>query len=70
MELIGDLATTWSHAEIREYLNSFLLRKNEEMNLVSKFLSLSGGERVCLSLASIAARLLKLLRLDENPIIY
>lgn len=63
VELISEVAQTWSHAEIREHLNSFLLRKNEEVNLASNYLS--GGERVRLSLALIAARPPKLLLLDE-----
>ncbi len=63
VELISEVAQTWSHAEIREHLNSFLLGKNEEVNLASNYLS--GGERVRLSLALIAARPPKLLLLDE-----
>ena len=63
VELISEVAPTWSQVEIREHLNSFLLRKNEEVNLQSNYLS--GGERVRLSLALIATRPPKLLLLDE-----
>lgn len=54
---------TWSHAEIRRHLNDFLFRKNEEINATVG--QLSGGERVRLCLASIAALTPKLLILDE-----
>lgn len=60
---IEDLAPNWSHAEIRRHLNDFLFRKNEEVNaLVS---TLSGGEKVRLTLAQIAAKTPHLLILDE-----
>jgi ATPase subunit of ABC transporter with duplicated ATPase domains len=50
-------------AELRNFLNQFLFRKNEEVNkLVS---SLSGGEKARLSLAMIALQQPKLLILDE-----
>ena len=48
---------------MRNHLNSFLLRKNEEVNLASKYLS--GGEKARLSLALIAAKPPQLLILDE-----
>ena len=52
-----------THAEIRQHLNDFLFRKNEEVNaLVS---SLSGGEKARLCLAQIAAKTPRLLILDE-----
>ncbi|MCW8397959.1 ATP-binding cassette domain-containing protein [Legionella sp. PATHC038] len=52
-----------SYTEIREHLNDFLFRKNEEVNaLVS---TLSGGEKARLSLAQIAAITPKMLILDE-----
>ena len=63
VELISDLIPDWSHAEIRDHLNGFLLRKNEEVNLATKYVS--GGEKVRLSLALIAAKPPKLLLLDE-----
>ncbi len=63
VEIIYAVMPTWSHAEIRDHLNSFLLRKNEEVNLPTQYLS--GGEKVRLSLALIAARPPKLLLLDE-----
>lgn len=63
VELVKELLPDWTHAEIRDHLNSFLLRKNEEVNILSKHLS--GGEKVRLSLALIAAQIPKLLLLDE-----
>jgi ATPase subunit of ABC transporter with duplicated ATPase domains len=63
LETIQDLMPTWSHADIRRHLNDFLFRKNEEVTaLVS---TLSGGERVRLSLAQIGACTPKLLLMDE-----
>jgi ATPase subunit of ABC transporter with duplicated ATPase domains len=52
-----------SHAEIRAHLNDFLFRKNEEVLISVK--NISGGEKVRLSLALIAAAPPKLLILDE-----
>lgn len=63
LEVIQDCVLNWSHAEIRKHLNDFLFRKNEEIN--TTVLSLSGGEKVRLSLAQIAANTPKLLILDE-----
>lgn len=52
-----------NNAEIRNHLNLFLLRKNEEVNIKSKYLS--GGEKARLSLAIIAINPPQLLLLDE-----
>jgi ATPase subunit of ABC transporter with duplicated ATPase domains len=62
LETIAELVD-WSHAEIRCHLNDFLFRKNEEVQ--AKVHQLSGGEKVRLSLAQIAAKTNKLLILDE-----
>jgi ATPase subunit of ABC transporter with duplicated ATPase domains len=63
LETISELAPTWPHTEVRRHLNDFLFCKNEEVyTLVS---TLSGGEKVRLSLAQIAAKTPKLLILDE-----
>jgi ATPase subunit of ABC transporter with duplicated ATPase domains len=60
---IQEMVPTWSHGEVRRFLNDFLFRKNGEVNaLVS---TLSGGEKARLSLAQIAARTPRLLILDE-----
>jgi ATPase subunit of ABC transporter with duplicated ATPase domains len=55
--------SSWTHAEVRCHLNDFLFRKNEEVNAVVE--QLSGGEKVRLCLAQIAAQTPKLLLLDE-----
>lgn len=60
---IVSLAPHWNCQEIRRHLNDFLFRKNEEVELIAK--DLSGGEKVRLSLAIIAAKTPKLLLLDE-----
>jgi len=62
LETIAELVD-WTHAEIRRHLNDFLFRKNEEVH--AKVNQLSGGEKVRLSLAQIAASTQKLLILDE-----
>ena len=53
----------WKKDEIRKHLNDFLFRKNEEV--YNKVAEISGGERVRLTLALIAATTPKLLMLDE-----
>ncbi|MDR0662110.1 MAG: ATP-binding cassette domain-containing protein [Holosporales bacterium] len=64
LEVIAEAGpSSWSQAEIRKHLNSFLFRKNEEVNTSVK--QLSGGEKARLSLAQIAARPPRLLILDE-----
>jgi ATPase subunit of ABC transporter with duplicated ATPase domains len=62
-ETISACVPTWSHAEIRCHLNDFLFRKNEEVNM--RVEQLSGGEKVRLCLAHIAALTPKMLILDE-----
>lgn len=62
-ETIAACVPTWSHAEVRCHLNNFLFRKNEEVNMLVE--QLSGGEKVRLCLAHIAAMTPKLLILDE-----
>lgn len=63
LETIATLTPNWPQAQIRRHLNTFLFRKNEEVNaLVS---TLSGGEKARLSLACIAAKTPTLLILDE-----
>jgi ATPase subunit of ABC transporter with duplicated ATPase domains len=62
LEIIQD-KVDWPHNQIRQHLNTFLFRKNEEVN--AQVETLSGGEKARLSLAQIAARIPKLLILDE-----
>ena len=62
-ETISACVPTWSHAEVRCHLNDFLFRKNEEVNM--RVEQLSGGEKVRLCLAHIAALTPKMLILDE-----
>ena len=62
-ENIANIAPHWQPQEIRRHLNDFLFRKNEEVNAIAE--NLSGGEKVKLSLAIIAAKTPKLLILDE-----
>ena len=63
LEYMANLAPALSHAELRNFLNQFLFRKNEEINKLIQFLS--GGEKSRLSLAAIALQQPKLLILDE-----
>lgn len=62
-EAIQNANPNWKNSEIRGHLNDFLFRKNEEV--FNKIKNLSGGEKARLSLAIIAARVPKLLILDE-----
>ncbi len=63
LDALKEHALALSDAQARTHLNSFLFRKNEEVN--APIYTLSGGERVRLSLALIAALPPKLLILDE-----
>ncbi|MDR0734224.1 MAG: ATP-binding cassette domain-containing protein [Elusimicrobiota bacterium] len=62
-ENIKRLMSAAAHAQIRDFLNDFLFRKQGEVNCSAA--TLSGGERARLSFALIAARTPKLLILDE-----
>ena len=62
-ETIQNLMSSWSNNEIREHLNRFLFKKSEAVNTIVR--DLSGGEKVRLCLAQIAAKTPKLLILDE-----
>ncbi len=63
LEVVRDAVPGWSLVQCRKHLNDFLFRKNEEVSTLVK--QLSGGEKVRLSLAVIAAQTPKLLLLDE-----
>lgn len=63
IEIIEEINPNQTQAEIRKHLNDFLFRKNEEVT--TKVCNLSGGEKARLSLAKIAAKVPKLLILDE-----
>lgn len=62
-EHIHALQPNWSSGDVRLHLNTFLFRKNEEVMAPAH--TLSGGEKVRLSLAMIAAHTPQLLLLDE-----
>lgn len=63
LETMSEIVPHWSYSEIRNHLNDFLFRKKEEVTAQVK--ALSGGEKVRLSLAQIAAKTPQLLILDE-----
>ncbi|WP_424245277.1 ATPase subunit of ABC transporter with duplicated ATPase domains [Elusimicrobium posterum] len=63
LENMQDAMPGAKHEEIRDFLNDFLFRKQEEVNASASVLS--GGEKARLSLALIAAKTPKLLILDE-----
>lgn len=62
-ETIQSVMPVGTHGDIRKHLNAFLFRKNEEV--LARVSTLSGGEKVRLSLAQIAARTPVLLMIDE-----
>jgi len=62
-EAIKTLQPMWDHQRVRRFLNNFLFRKNEEV--MATVSTLSGGERMRLALACIAAQSPPLLILDE-----
>ncbi|MCA6084948.1 ABC-F family ATP-binding cassette domain-containing protein [Candidatus Endomicrobiellum agilis] len=63
LEMLSDLASEKTYAEVRDFLNDFLFRKNEEVN--KQVSVLSGGEKARLSLAKIALQTPRLLLIDE-----
>jgi ATPase subunit of ABC transporter with duplicated ATPase domains len=63
LETLTDLVPNKTYAQIRDLLNSFLFKKNEEVNKSVSILS--GGERARLALAKIALQTPKLLLIDE-----
>lgn len=63
MEMVNQANPELSPAELREFLNRFLFRKNEEVTKTGAMLS--GGEKVRLSLALIGLCRPKLLIIDE-----
>ncbi|KTC94141.1 ABC transporter ATP-binding protein Uup [Legionella erythra] len=62
-ETIESLPLNWHSQAIRNHLNRFLFRKNEEVQ--ARVATLSGGEKARLALAVIAALPPQLLLLDE-----
>lgn len=63
LETLRCALPSYTHAELRDFLNDFLFRKEGEVNAAVSVLS--GGERARLALALIAAQSPKLLLLDE-----
>lgn len=62
-QMLLELRPDWQAGELRNHLNAFLFRKNDEV--MAQINVLSGGERARLSLCLIAARAPRLLLLDE-----
>jgi ATPase subunit of ABC transporter with duplicated ATPase domains len=62
-DIIKNIRTDWNDQKIREHLNMFLFRHNVEVT--SKVSTLSGGEKMRLALARIAANPPRILYLDE-----
>jgi ATPase subunit of ABC transporter with duplicated ATPase domains len=63
IEHVHQLRPDWDEAHARKHLNDFLFRKNEEVTQAAAHLS--GGEKARASLCLIAAKMPKLLILDE-----
>lgn len=62
-DTIKEFSPFLSDFEVRDFLNSFLFKKNEQVNSYTH--TLSGGEKARLSLAKIAAQQPSILILDE-----
>ncbi len=60
---LAEIRPDWTMGSMRDHLNSFLFRKNEEV--MAQIRTLSGGERARLSLCLIASQPVRLLLLDE-----
>ncbi|MDD5022235.1 MAG: ATP-binding cassette domain-containing protein [Endomicrobiaceae bacterium] len=63
LQTVSDIVPDLTYADIRNHLNDFLFRKNEEVSASVNILSC--GEKVRLVLAKIALQMPKLLILDE-----
>lgn len=63
LQTLSEIVPDWTYADIRNHLNDFLFRKNDEVNASVNILSC--GEKVRLILAKIALQMPKLLILDE-----
>jgi ATPase subunit of ABC transporter with duplicated ATPase domains len=63
LEVFSEGVRDWPHHEVRRHLNDFLFSKNEAVMAFVK--TLSGGEKVRLNLACIAAKTPKFLIFDE-----
>jgi ATPase subunit of ABC transporter with duplicated ATPase domains len=63
LDIVSQAAPSMPHQDVRNHLNDFLFRKNEEVH--ARVSTLSGGEKARLSLAQIAVNPPKLLILDE-----
>lgn len=63
LETVSDLMLNYSMMDIRQHLSDFLFRSSEEVE--AQVARLSGGEKLRLSLAQIAAKTPGLLILDE-----
>jgi ATPase subunit of ABC transporter with duplicated ATPase domains len=63
LETICDLMPNKTHLEVRDFLNDFLFKKNEDVTKLCGVLS--GGEKARLALAQIAAQTPQLLLIDE-----
>lgn len=63
LQLLTQVMPGKTHAELRLHLNTFLFRKDEEVDALTS--QLSGGEKARLTLALIAAKPPALLILDE-----
>ncbi|MBX9977859.1 MAG: ATP-binding cassette domain-containing protein [Alphaproteobacteria bacterium] len=63
IDTVHSLVPMWSHAQVRQHLNDYLFRTNEEV--ATRVSTLSGGEKARLCLACIGVFTPMLLILDE-----